>query len=201
MGARNAARGSSDWRANVGEGRRRAAADKRRREEHDAEQARHREALALSDFERTGAVAASLREAALESEREAAGFVQALGGPERVSEQRLAIVRDLARAGVVVRALFAQMLKSGALELDAVAKLTTLIGARRAGLLALGLDRVEADALDLATYIAQRAAGGTEPKPREPAPETDAPDAGGTARGREPDGEDGPRDAAEELLS
>src|SRR5688572_26696322 len=106
-----AARGTPEWRARIAEGRRRA---------HEAR--RRREALALAslrDFERLGTVAPAIREHALDAEAEAAEWLAALGG-DRVSPQRLALVRDAARAGVILRVLFAAMLRSGTFDPETV---------------------------------------------------------------------------------
>lgn len=45
---------------------------------------------------------------------EAFGLITALGGDDRVSEQRIALVQDVARAGLLMRALMAQMLQQDA---------------------------------------------------------------------------------------
>ena len=55
---------------------------------------------------------------------------------------------------MIVRALFAQMLDTGAFDLEAIAKVSTLLGVRRQGLLALGLDRVELEVDELEKHVA-----------------------------------------------
>ncbi len=120
-------------------------------------------------------MAPELREHVAASEAEAAGIVEGLGGLERVSEQRLALIRELVRTGVVVRALFARFLREGGLELEALGKLSTLIGSRRQALLAIGLERVAAEVLDLGAYLEQRGeAQGAGVEPLEPEAELEA---------------------------
>jgi len=97
----------------------------------------------IRDLGRAGMIAPSLRIYALDAQREADGLTQALGGVDRVSEQRKALVQDVARAGLLVRALFANTLQSDVLDLEAVARISTLVSLRLKGLLALGLGRAE----------------------------------------------------------
>jgi hypothetical protein len=141
----------------ISEGTRRGLAGKRRREEYEAELARLRAQIGIvevREYERTGATPESWRPYAIDAEIEAAGFIAALGGDP--SEQRIALIHDLARAGVLVRALIARTLQSNAIDLEIVAKISTLLGVRRQGLIALGLDRVERAALDLSVYLERR---------------------------------------------
>ena len=129
---------------------------------------------------------------------EAQAIVEALGGPEALSPQRQALMRDVARLSAVVGAVTAAFFRSEDPEL--IPKLTSAIAARRGLLERLGLDerRVEHD---LGTYIRQRAsaqngAGSTIHGAPDPTPAENAEsvaDANAAALSREPEG---PPDAA-----
>ena len=59
----------------------------------------------LEELRRSGAVSRALEPFVMQAREEAAGLVQALGGEEHVSEQRMVLVRDTARLGVLLSAL------------------------------------------------------------------------------------------------
>ncbi len=83
-------------------------------------------------------------------------MVQAMGGEDLVSEPRMVLIHDLARAGLLLRAVMMRIAQSPDLDLDAVSKASNLINTRRSLLQVLGLDRVERDVPDLESYIADR---------------------------------------------
>ena len=114
----------------------------------------------ILELERTGTVARSLRPYAALAVEEAAQLTQALGGEDQISEQRLVLVQDLSRLGLLLRALVARIAQRDVLDADEVAKVTSLVNARRASLLALGLERTARDVPDLRSYLAERANGG-----------------------------------------
>lgn len=119
------------------------------------------------------------------AEVEAERLLEALGGPDRASPQRRALVEDVARLGLVLRAELARYVQAG--DSDAAARVGTLANARRASLVALGLDRAAKPVPDLRTYLAEKArekpptsANGGDPDP-EPAPAGERPTAAHTA--------------------
>jgi hypothetical protein len=125
-------------------------------------------------LQRSGTLSASLRPFAAQAIEESLGFLQALGGDEEgVSEQRMALVQDAARAGLVMRALMAKVLQSDEPDGDAISKICSLINARRANLVAIGLERRERE-LDVNEYVARKAAedraGATIETKSEPSP-------------------------------
>jgi hypothetical protein len=116
----------------------------------------------IIELQRAGTLSASLRPYAAQAVEESLGFIQALGGDEEeVSEQRLALVQDAARAGLMLRALIAKTLQGNDLDGDAVSKIASLINTRRANLTAIGLDRVTRE-IDLAAHIEAREARAQE---------------------------------------
>ena len=110
----------------------------------------------IVELQRNGTLSASLKPYAAQAVEESLGFIQALGGEDGgVSEQRIALVQDVTRAGLLMRALMAQMLQQDGIDAEGVTRVTSLISARRQNLVALGLDRVERELPDLQTYITQ----------------------------------------------
>ncbi len=97
-------------------------------------------------------VRAELRPLLRAAELELEHLVAAVGG-DQASAQRVLLAQDCARLGLLVRALMRRF-GQGA-DPDVAAKVGTLISARRASLVALGLDerRVE---LDLHEYLSQQ---------------------------------------------
>jgi hypothetical protein len=89
-------------------------------------------------------------------------MIEALGGDDRVSPQRRAIVEDAARVGVVLRCVLARFLQREEPDLEAAGKIGTLASARRAALAAVGLERVAREVPDLANYLRQREAENSE---------------------------------------
>ena len=111
----------------------------------------------IVELQRNGTLSASLKPYAAQAVEESLGFIQALGGEDGgVSEQRLALVQDAARAGLVLRALMAQVLQRDEIDGDSVSKIASLINTRRSLLQAVGLDRIERDVPDLGSYLANR---------------------------------------------
>ena len=111
----------------------------------------------LVALQKQGTVSESLKGCAALAQEEALALTAALGGVERVSEQRLILIQDTARLGLVLRAVIARFLQ-GAGDPELASRVASIAGARRASLQALGLERVAKDAPDLATYIAHRSA-------------------------------------------
>ena len=111
----------------------------------------------LLELQRTGTLAPSLKPYAAQAVDEALGFVQALGGDEQISEQRIALIQDTSRAGLILRALVAHIGQSGTIDTEEVSKVVALINARRQTLGALGLDRVQRDVDSLPDYLARKA--------------------------------------------
>lgn len=125
----------------------------------------------IRHLERQGTIAASLRPYARQAADEADGIVQALGGPDLVSEQCMALIQDFARTGLLLRAVIASIGQGSTLDLDVVGKASTLIGQRRSTLQALGLGRRTRE-IDLASYLASKAqaptsvTNGADPEPQ-----------------------------------
>lgn len=121
----------------------------------------------LLELEKTGTVSPSLKPYAVQTIEEADALALALGGAEHVSPQRLVLIQDCARVGLVMRAVLARFLQGDG-DPELASKVATMASTRRALLSALGLERVEKE-LDLHAYIAakasqdaaQRANGGT----------------------------------------
>jgi len=112
----------------------------------------------ILELQRSGTLSASLRPFAAQAIEESLGFLQALGGDdEGISEQRMALVQDAARAGLVLRALMAKTLQGDDPDGDTISKICSLINARRANLVAIGLERRERE-LDVNEYLARKAA-------------------------------------------
>ena len=109
----------------------------------------------LLELEKTGTVSPSLRPYAVQAIEEADGLAQALGGVENVSPQRLALIQDATRVGLVMRAVLARFLQGDG-DPELASKVATMASTRRALLSALGLERVQKE-LDLHTYIASKA--------------------------------------------
>jgi len=115
----------------------------------------------LRELERTGSVSARLRPFVAQAAQEAVDFAEALGGVDQVSPQRMAILRDTARLGALLSALLANAMQRDVLDLDEVAKITSLASARRANLSAIGLERHARDVEpDLRSYLAARSGNG-----------------------------------------
>jgi hypothetical protein len=110
----------------------------------------------LVELQKHGNVSESLKACAALAQEEALGLVSALGGIENISEQRMVLIQDTARLGLVLRAVVARFLQGDG-DADLASKVGTLASARRASLQALGLERISKE-LDLTTYLAQKAA-------------------------------------------
>lgn len=99
---------------------------------------------------RAGAVAPQLAGLLECADVEADAIAEGLGGVDQLSPQRLAMVQDFARLGVVLRGELARYLE--ARDGEAAARVGTLAGQRRQILATLGLDRFARDALDVDGY-------------------------------------------------
>jgi hypothetical protein len=108
----------------------------------------------LVKLRRSGTVPEHLLPFLESAELEAGEFIEASGGPDMVSPKVKAILEDTARMGLVLRAELARYIQTG--DSDAGSRVGTLASARRASLVAIGLERFE-KTLDLQTYLRQRA--------------------------------------------
>ncbi len=81
-------------------------------------------------------------------------LVNDLGGLDQLSAARLALVKGVERCELPIAMLVVRLAQSDTIDGDLVSKLTSLLNAQRANLLALGLDRVEHDAMTLTQYVA-----------------------------------------------
>lgn len=139
--------GSPEWRRRVSEGVRRSR-DRRR-------QAARVRPQDLARLRESGTVPERISGFLESAEVEAEALLEALGGPDAVSPQRRALVEDAARVGLVLRAELARYVQTA--DPDAASRVGSLASARRASLVALGLDRAERTVPDLRTYLAERA--------------------------------------------
>jgi len=106
----------------------------------------------VRDAEKAGVISESLKRHAIEAQAETLALVNALGGLDTLSEQRLILIQDAGRLGLIVRALTTQFLQ-GAGDPDLGTRIATITTARRTLLQTLGLDRVASEVPDLATYL------------------------------------------------
>lgn len=137
---------SPEWRANVARGLRRRYEVLRR-----AARITPSDLVALA---RVGSpVRAELRPLVDAAASELEELVAALGGQDHVSPQRLLLAQDVVRLGLLVRALMQRFAQSG--DADLASRLGTLLSTRRAGIVALGLER-HAREVSLKDYVAQR---------------------------------------------
>ena len=145
-----ARKGSAEWRQRVSRGAKRGI---RRRKERLRTRPRDLERLRAE-----GLVTESLRPLAAIAEDECFDLIHALGGVDQITPQRRAIVEDVARVGLVLRAELARYVESR--DPDCGARVGSLANSRRSSLVALGLERLERE-INLKEYLAQRA-GATE---------------------------------------
>jgi hypothetical protein len=135
----------------------------------------------ILELQRSGTLSASLRPFAAHAIEESLGFLQALGGDEgSISEQRMALVQDAARAGLVMRALMAKVLQGEDPDGDTISKICSLINSRRANLTAIGLDRVSQE-MDVSAYVAKHDAENRSGETIEPRSEHSIGPAGATS--------------------
>ena len=128
-------RGSAEWKARISRSKREKYIRDRERELELAE-IRPRHIKALAD----GVVSKSLAWLLPLAEQEGIELLTALGGPAEVSPQRRAIVEDAVSLGMVLRAELGRYLQSR--DVEAAARVSSLANARRAALVAVGLDRI-----------------------------------------------------------
>lgn len=114
---------------------------------------------ALERLKGSGIVAPELAPLLEVAEAEMVELVEALGGRERISPQRLAVLEDAVHVGLVLRAELTRYLTVRKAP-DCAARVGSLAGQRRASLALLGLERHVEDALDLREYLARKAAQG-----------------------------------------
>lgn len=113
--------------------------------------------MVRTPLRRSGSVSRALVPFVSQAHDEAGGLVQALGGEDQVSEQRMLLIRDTVRLGTLLSALLARALQREEIDPDEATKCATLANARRSNLVALGLERVARDMrLDLKSYLAAR---------------------------------------------
>ena len=108
----------------------------------------------LDRLQREGEISEALRPLVDIAGDEARELFDALGGFDVVSPQRRLLIEDAVATGIVLRGVLALYLRTEDVEL--VSKVGTLTAARRASLIALGLDRAEHLVPDLATYLAAK---------------------------------------------
>ena len=106
----------------------------------------------IRDAQKHGVVSTSLKRHAVEAQAETLSLVAALGGLDTLSEQRLILIQDAGRLGLIVRALTTQFLQGGG-DPDLATRIATITTARRTLLQTLGLNRAEHEVPDLATYL------------------------------------------------
>ena len=118
----------------------------------------------VRDAEKAGVISESLKRHAIEAQAETLALVNALGGLDTLSEQRLILIQDAGRLGLIVRALTTQFLQ-GVGDPDLGTRIATITTARRTLLQTLGLNRAEHEVPDLHAYMrdldAKKDAGGT----------------------------------------
>ena len=85
-------------------------------------------------------------------------LLEALGGPDRVSPQRRAILEDLVGVGLVLRSELMRYALTR--DPEAQARITSCANTRRQSLSALGLDRVATDVPRLDEYVAAQGGAG-----------------------------------------
>ncbi len=142
-----AAYGSAAWRERIGAGLR--AYHERRRV---AERIMPADVLALG---RPGAsVRPEVRRFLVAAEQELGELTAAVGG-EHATPQRILLAQDCARLSTLIGALFTRWAQTQ--DEETATRLGTLIGARRAQLRELGLERFAKPVPDLATYLAEKA--------------------------------------------
>jgi len=109
----------------------------------------------LVELQKRGDISESLKGYAVLAQEEALSLISALGGLENISEQRLVLIQDAARLGLVLRAVLARFLQGDG-EPELASRVATITSARRQNLQALGLERLEKE-LDLHSYLRERA--------------------------------------------
>ena len=155
--ARKGERQPAEVRAKIRASLRRTSAykreRKREREEREAEAARvyPRD---LAHLEASGSISTALLPLFECAADENAELRDAIGGDE-ASPQRKAILGDVIRVGMVLRAELARYLQAG--DTDAGARVGSLANSRRASLAVLGLDRHAHEVTDLRTYLESKA--------------------------------------------
>ena len=148
-----APKGSPEWRQRISDGQKRAHQRKAEAKEREREAARvYPRDLAL--LRSTGTVSGPLLPLFEVAELENLELLDAIGG-DVASPQRKAILQDAVRVGMVLRAELARYLQGQ--DPDAGARVGSLATARRSSLVALGLDRLAQDVVDLQTYIDSKA--------------------------------------------
>jgi hypothetical protein len=117
----------------------------------------------LVELQKHGTVSETLKGCAVLAQKEALGLVSALGGADNVSEQRMVLIQDVARLGLVLRAVVARFLQGDG-DPELASRVATITSARRSSLQALGLERISKE-LDLAEYLKRKAAENSAQEP------------------------------------
>jgi len=99
------------------------------------------------------------------------GIVNDLGGLERISTAKLALVRGVERCEIGIAMATAHMVQAETLDVEILSKITSLLSTQRALLQALGLERAELEVPSLAKLFESH---------RENTAQTEAPRANGT---------------------
>jgi hypothetical protein len=174
---RKGTRHSPESRAKLSRGSLRAAVRKRERARLEPRD--------LARIAATGTVPPGAAGFLASARDEAADLIVAAGGPDRISPQRRALIEDTARLGLALRALLAGFIQGGATDGELASRLSSLAGARRANLIAVGLDRFATDAPGLDEYLRRKGANGAggakgsaQDAEPEPAPDRSAHDEG-----------------------
>jgi hypothetical protein len=116
------------------------------------------------ELQKSGTISESLKRAAVLAQEEGLALISAMGGLENVSEQRLVLIQDTVRLGLVLRAVVARFLQGDG-DAELATKVGTLASARRSSLQALGLNRV-AKEIDLTTYLREKASQSATESPQ-----------------------------------
>src|SRR5262245_56429224 len=82
----------------------------------------------LRELMRSGTVAPSMLPFVREAITEASRLTHALGGEAEISEQRAVLIQDIARAGLVLRAVIAAFLQQPVADPELASKIGTLTG-------------------------------------------------------------------------
>lgn len=106
----------------------------------------------LSAFRRQRGLDSLHRSLLVLAGNEVAEIVEAQGGVDEMSPQKLRLIEDAAILGVVMNREFAEYVKSR--DSEAAARVATLINSRRATFSLIGLDVRRADPLDISSYAA-----------------------------------------------
>jgi hypothetical protein len=108
----------------------------------------------LVALQKTGMLSESLKGYAVLAQEEALALVNALGGDSEVSTQRMLLIQDVARLGLVLRAVMGRFVQGDG-DPELASRVASITSARRASLQALGLERISKE-IDLTEHLARR---------------------------------------------